>query len=77
MKHRGFSTCGIKALQVQLMVFTPLIYKMTQLYWLQHLGLIKEELPQTYYEMALSPDEHYLSFTTKGSRELWGVRLSN
>ncbi|HUD02872.1 MAG TPA: hypothetical protein VMR46_02520 [Candidatus Paceibacterota bacterium] len=28
-------------------------------------------------EMALSPDEHYLSFTTKGTRELWGVRLSN
>jgi hypothetical protein len=27
-------------------------------------------------EMALSPDEHYLSFTTKGSRALWGVRLS-
>ncbi len=26
-------------------------------------------------EMALSPDEHYLSFTTKGTRELWGVRL--
>ncbi|MGC9602424.1 MAG: hypothetical protein ABSE76_01635 [Minisyncoccia bacterium] len=27
-------------------------------------------------EMALSPDEHYLSFTTKGTRELWGVRLA-
>lgn len=27
-------------------------------------------------EMALSPDDHYLSFTTKGSRELWGVRLT-
>lgn len=27
-------------------------------------------------EMALSPDEHYLSFTTKGARSLWGVRLS-
>jgi hypothetical protein len=27
-------------------------------------------------EMALSPDEHYLSFTTKGARSLWGVRLA-
>ena len=27
-------------------------------------------------EMALSPDEHYLSFTTKGVRALWGVRLT-
>jgi len=27
-------------------------------------------------EMALSPDEHYLSFTTKGSRALWGVTLA-
>lgn len=28
-------------------------------------------------EMALSPNEKYLSFTTKGLRTLWGVRLSN
>ncbi len=28
------------------------------------------------FEMALSPNEHYLSFTTKGSRALWGVLLS-
>ncbi len=28
-------------------------------------------------EMALSPDEHYLSYTTKGDRALWGVLLSN
>jgi len=27
-------------------------------------------------EMALSPDEHYLSYTTKGDRSLWGVTLS-
>jgi hypothetical protein len=27
-------------------------------------------------EMALSPNEHYLSFTTKGARSLWGVRLA-
>jgi len=26
-------------------------------------------------EMALSPDEHYLSYTTKGDRSLWGVLL--
>lgn len=28
-------------------------------------------------EMSLSPNEKYLSFTTKGSRTLWGVRLGN
>ncbi len=28
-------------------------------------------------EMSLSPDEHYLSYTTKGSRSLWGVLLGN
>lgn len=28
-------------------------------------------------EMALSPDERYLSYTVKGSRTLWGVLLSN
>jgi hypothetical protein len=27
-------------------------------------------------EMALSPDEHYLSYTTKGDRSLWGVLLA-
>ncbi len=27
-------------------------------------------------EMSLSPDEHYLSFTTKGVRALWGVLLA-
>lgn len=27
-------------------------------------------------EMALSPDEHYLSYTTKGDRSLWGVSLA-
>ncbi len=27
-------------------------------------------------EMALSPDEHYLDFVTKGDRTLWGVRLT-
>ena len=27
-------------------------------------------------EMALSPDEHYLSYTTKGGRALWGVTLA-
>jgi len=29
------------------------------------------------FEMSLSPDEQYLSFTTKGARALWGVLLSN
>jgi len=28
------------------------------------------------FEMALSPNEKYLSFTTKGARTVWGVRLS-
>jgi hypothetical protein len=29
------------------------------------------------FEMALSPNEKYLSFTTKGARALWGVLLGN
>lgn len=33
-------------------------------------------VPSDILEMALSPDEHYLSFTTKGVRALWGVRLT-
>ena len=28
------------------------------------------------YQLSLAPDEHYVSFTTKGDRALWGVRLS-
>ena len=28
------------------------------------------------FEMSVSPDERYLSFTTKGARALWGVRLT-
>jgi hypothetical protein len=28
-------------------------------------------------ELAVSPDDHYLLFVTRGDRSLWGVRLSN
>lgn len=34
-------------------------------------------VPSDILEMALSPDEHYLSYTTKGGRTLWGVLLNN
>lgn len=34
-------------------------------------------IPSDILEMALSPDEHYLSYTVKGSRTLWGVLLGN
>lgn len=40
-------------------------------------GSIDGGVKSDILEMALSPDEHYLSYTTKGSRTLWGVRLSN
>lgn len=33
-------------------------------------------IPSDILEMALSPNEKYLSFTTKGARSLWGVRLA-
>jgi hypothetical protein len=32
--------------------------------------------PADIFEMALSPDDHYLDFVAKGSRSLWGVRLT-
>jgi len=40
-------------------------------------GTIDGGVASDILEMAQSPDGRYLSFTTKGSRTLWGVRLGN
>jgi hypothetical protein len=39
-------------------------------------GSLDDGVQADILEMALSPDEHYLSYTTKGSRALWGVILA-